>query len=155
MWIIGVALVGIMVWSLGMRTGSSPSTSAGNDGSGASTSGNGSGVTGASSDGPPSTSASPSYPEMSLTGKECGRTGDGPYAAAAAANDHTSCPFALNVRDQYVGSGGNGSAVSITAHSPVTNKDYTMQCSGSQPVTCSGGNDAVVYLYGGSATFSG
>jgi hypothetical protein len=28
-----------------------------------------------------------------------------------------------------------------------------MWCASDQPVTCTGGNDAVVYLYGGDASF--
>jgi hypothetical protein len=30
-----------------------------------------------------------------------------------------------------------------------------MTCSGNQPVQCGGGNNALVYIYGGSASFSG
>jgi hypothetical protein len=101
-----------------------------------------------------STTAS-EYPTLSLTGHECERSGTGPYAAVASANDHTSCPFAVNVRDAYVRSGASGEAVYIDVYSPTTKTKYTMQCRGDQPVTCTGGNDAVVYLYGGNATFSG
>jgi serine/threonine-protein kinase len=95
------------------------------------------------------------YPPVALPGRECGRTGTGPYAVAATGTSLTSCPFALNVRDAYVRSRANGAAVSISVFSPVARKGYAMRCSGEQPVTCSGGNNAVVYLYGGAATFAG
>ncbi|WP_406832838.1 hypothetical protein ABEG17_08450 [Pedococcus sp. KACC 23699] len=76
----------------------------------------------------------------------------GPYATAATGNDHTSCEFAGAVRDEYESLGGDGSSMTLTAHSPVTDKDYDMTCTasagtiGSGPVTCTGGNDAVVLL---------
>ena len=41
----------------------------------------------------------------------------------------------------------------VAATSPVTGRAYPMTCTGNQPVTCRGGNGAVVYLYGGAATF--
>lgn len=104
------------------------------------------------SDSPSSTTLG--YPSLTLTGYECERSGTGPYAAVASANDHTSCSFAANVRSEYVQAGANGATVSIDVYSPMTNTWYTMQCSGDQPVMCTGGNDAVVYLYGGFATFT-
>lgn len=58
-------------------------------------------------------------------------------------NSVTSCPFAQNVADAYRGSGG---ASSIDVYSPVTGTTYTMSCSGGVPVTCSGGNGAVVSI---------
>jgi len=93
------------------------------------------------------------YPPVSITGKECGRSGSGRYAAAAAGNDHTTCPFALNVRKEYQGSGANGAEIRLRVYSPVTKQRYDMDCSGDQPVMCVGGSDALVYLYGGEASF--
>ena len=68
--------------------------------------------------------------------------------SAAVGNDVTSCGFALNVRDAYAASGtSDGSGVKLTVNSPVTKQDYTMSCAGSNPVTCRGGSNALVYLY--------
>lgn len=54
----------------------------------------------------------------------------------------TSCPFARDVADKWKSSGDTV----IEAHSPVTGVTYTMTCTGSEPVVCRGGNNAVVYL---------
>jgi hypothetical protein len=68
--------------------------------------------------------------------------------SAAVGNDVTSCGFALNVRDAYAASGtSDGSSVKLKVNSPVTKKNYTMRCEGSNPVTCRGGSNALVYLY--------
>lgn len=58
-------------------------------------------------------------------------------------NAATSCPFGRNVADSYNESGGSSS---IDVYSPVTKQDYTMNCTGSSPVVCSGGNNAVVRI---------
>jgi hypothetical protein len=107
----------------------------------------------------PPSPALPTYPPLQLTGQLCATTGAGPWANAASGNAQTSCPFAIAVQAAYVtvlGSATTAPAtpVAITAHSTVTNKDYMMSCVGDQPVTCTGGNNAVVYLYGGAATFT-
>jgi hypothetical protein len=99
-------------------------------------------------------SAPPAYPVVAITGTPCGSSGSSPYSRAAAGNDHTSCPFAQAVRGAYVASGADGSNVTVQAYSRVTKKWYVMTCVGSQPVQCTGGNDALVWLYGGDATFS-
>lgn len=94
------------------------------------------------------------YPAVQLTGQECGRFGTGPFAAVAAGNSATSCPFALNVQTTFTG-GPAGTPSTLEVWSPVTSKLYVMTCTGTQPVTCTGGNNAIVYLYGGVATFRG
>lgn len=81
-------------------------------------------------------------------GKECARTGSGPFAAAGTANASTSCPFAINVRDAYVAN-LNGAAGTVRAYSPTTKLWYDMKCSGSQPVLCTGGKAGRVIIYGG------
>jgi hypothetical protein len=99
-------------------------------------------------------SARSSYPAVAITGTACGTSGSSPYSHAAAGNDHTSCPFAQAVRSAYLTSGANGSDVTVQAYSKVTKLWYVMTCTGNQPVRCTGGNDALVWLYGGTATFS-
>ncbi|RLP08264.1 hypothetical protein [Propionibacterium australiense] len=66
----------------------------------------------------------------------------------AAGNEQTSCQFALNVASAWERS-PKGQTETIQAHSPVTGQDYTMTCASiSGYTTCSGGNDAVVYIRG-------
>ena len=89
------------------------------------------------------------YPTVYVTeGKECSRTGSGPFAASGTANASTSCAFAINVRDAYVNT-LNGGSGTIRAYSPTTKLWYDMQCSGSQPVLCTGGKAGRVIIYGG------
>jgi serine/threonine-protein kinase len=91
------------------------------------------------------------YPEVTISGHECGRAGEGPYATAASGNIHTTCPFALNVGEEYRRSECNGQPVTLYVYSPSTGDSYYMDCSGDQPVTCVNTTKAVVYLYGGHA----
>lgn len=98
--------------------------------------------------------AQPAYPAVELSGQECGRTGTAPFAAVAAGNSVTSCPFALNVQSTFV-SGPAGTPATLEVYSPVTSKIYVVTCTGTQPVICTGGNSALIYLYGGTATFRG
>ncbi len=51
-----------------------------------------------------------------------------------------SCSFALNVAANYTGTGPD------YAYSPVTGLSYTMNCSDSDPITCTGGNNALVQI---------
>ncbi len=72
-------------------------------------------------------------------------------ANAAAGTEMTSCEFAEEVRKAYAeaAGGGRGSApASVVAASPITGQTYTMNCSErDRLVTCTGGNNAVVYVY--------
>jgi hypothetical protein len=70
-----------------------------------------------------------------------------PLSNSAAGTDITSCPFAEAVRAQYLRQGLRDRPVTLNVMSPVTDQIYVMTCIGSQVVTCTGGNDAVVYLY--------
>jgi hypothetical protein len=74
-------------------------------------------------------------PPPAATGSTCG---DGISVNAA-----TSCPFARNVASEYRSSGGSSV---IEVFSPVTQRTYTMSCSGGVPTVCRGGNNAVVYI---------
>lgn len=80
---------------------------------------------------------------------ECERTGSGQFGAAARGNDVTSCPFVIAVRRDYLNSGIDGGNGTLRTWSPVMEQYYTMSCSGRQPAVCRGGNNAVVYIYGG------
>ncbi|WP_425310098.1 hypothetical protein AADG42_15605 [Ammonicoccus fulvus] len=70
----------------------------------------------------------------------------GGFSQSAAGTDVTSCPFAESVRAAYGMQSVRDSVVTVQAWSPVTGKNYTMTCSGSGLVTCTGGTNAVVYL---------
>lgn len=75
----------------------------------------------------------------------------GEFTRSARGNQATSCPFAEEARIAYARSGAaSESARTVTVYSPVTKKLYDMSCRQTAPgplVTCTGGNDAVVYLY--------
>jgi len=60
-----------------------------------------------------------------------------------AGRPYTSCPFALEVERAYA---RGGESAQISAYSPVTRKLYRMSCGGFNPITCSGGTGALVYL---------
>ncbi|MDH6246667.1 hypothetical protein [Mycobacterium sp. OTB74] len=61
-------------------------------------------------------------------------------------NSNTSCPFALNVHEQWLAQAGGGSAL-VEAFSPTTGQTYTMACVRSgDSVTCLGGNEAAVWF---------
>ncbi|OBH85417.1 hypothetical protein A5680_07660 [Mycobacterium sp. E2989] len=70
-----------------------------------------------------------------------------PLGNSAAGTEITSCPFAEAVRAQYLRQALRGTTVTLNVTSPVTNQSYLMTCMGSHVVTCTGANDAVVYLY--------
>ncbi|MGV9819685.1 protein kinase domain-containing protein [Nocardia xishanensis] len=74
--------------------------------------------------------------------------GTGAFSRAAIGNAVTSCPFAEEVRKAYAAAGSAGGSRSVVAVSPVTGRSYTMTCAAQgQVVTCTGGENAVVYVY--------
>ncbi|MBF6063888.1 hypothetical protein IU494_22685 [Nocardia terpenica] len=81
----------------------------------------------------------------------CQSTGaaQGKYAHAATGTSVTSCGFAEAVRAAYAQAASAGSQpATVVALSPVTGRSYTMTCTTSgRVVTCSGGENAVVYVY--------
>lgn len=108
------------------------------------------------------TSSAPAQPENPPTGEpqvqpatgarpagayECTNSGGGQLSRTAAGSSATSCEFAASVRSAYLAAGGGGGAMVIDAHSPVTGNVYTMSCGAGPPVSCTGGNNAVVYIY--------
>lgn len=62
----------------------------------------------------------------------------GECGAGLSVNGVTSCAFAREVRNAYTGTG------SYDISSPTTGKTYSMFCSGANPTTCTGGNNARV-----------
>ncbi|MEU7138184.1 protein kinase [Nocardia sp. NPDC046473] len=72
----------------------------------------------------------------------------GRFTYSAIGNGVTSCDFAEEVRKAYSeGSDADGSR-QVTAFSPATQKNYTMECvTRDGLVTCTGGENAFVYIY--------
>ncbi|WP_324194140.1 serine/threonine-protein kinase [Nocardia blacklockiae] len=107
----------------------------------------------------PSTSATPTTTSATTTtaavpagATECqsGTAATGKYSKSATGSSVTSCAFAEAVREAYAQQAAGGSAApsSVVAVSPVTGRSYTMNCTTSgRIVTCTGGENAVVYVY--------
>jgi hypothetical protein len=148
--VFGALFLLAAIWGIGWVKGQwSGSPAAGRTTSSHSSSGSSSSSGGSSASS--SSSSSTSAPEPSNTvalpsgARLCDGGGD---LRAYAGSPATSCAFAITVRDAYVGSGGLGDGTSrqVRAHSTVTDKTYMISCAGTAPVTCQGGNDAVIYL---------
>lgn len=94
----------------------------------------------------PSASASPTGPqptERASTAKKCAELEGG--VTAWSGNEVTTCDFAIETARALVAAGST-LPTTVTATSPVTKKDYEMECSNTTPVVCRGGTDALVYL---------
>lgn len=105
---------------------------------------------------PPSTSStSTSTSSSSSSAKRSGKAPSGvtecagPKAGVAVGrgSEVTSCAFAGAVRDAYVAEKPKGGSARLEVRSPVTDKNYTMTCTGAAVTRCTGGNNAVVVLY--------
>jgi hypothetical protein len=72
---------------------------------------------------------------------------DSEFASSAVGTSVTSCAFAESVRRAYINNAGRNRPVTVAATSPVTKRSYTMSCVGGQVVRCTGGDNAVVYIY--------
>ncbi|MBB1030921.1 hypothetical protein G6027_08465 [Dietzia sp. SLG310A2-38A2] len=93
-----------------------------------------------------SRAAAPAAPAAVL--EECSDSGDDVLPRSGRGTTVTSCPFAEEVRDAYLGAGHRGGAAEINASSPVTGVTYSMECAPDRDaVVCRGGDNAVVYLY--------
>ncbi|WP_435593272.1 protein kinase domain-containing protein [Nocardia sp. bgisy118] len=96
---------------------------------------------------PASTSTAPARLPDGATPCGAGQ-GSGAFSRAAVGNAVTSCPFAEEVRKAYAAAGSAGGSRSVVAVSPVTGRSYTMTCAAQgQVVVCTGGENAVVYVY--------
>ena len=63
---------------------------------------------------------------------------------------HTSCDFADQVRRAYLGSGGHGQALKVTATSTVTHRTYRdIVCAAGTYVVCVGGADGTAEVFFG------
>lgn len=79
------------------------------------------------------------------------------FSSVATGSSATTCDFAQAVRKAYAQSAqshgvtdaSSATSTSVVAKSPVTGRSYTMTCTGAsgRVVTCSGGDNAVVYVY--------
>ncbi|MGW5725685.1 protein kinase domain-containing protein [Nocardia beijingensis] len=102
-----------------------------------------------------STSTKPSQVTLPAGAKACGQgqAATGAFTQSATGTPVTSCAFAEEVRRAYAALGQAQNATrdaprSVVATSPVTGRTYTMNClPEGQLVTCSGGENAVVYVY--------
>ncbi len=97
------------------------------------------------------TSARPTPIALPPGARPCGPPATVAFANAAAGTTVTSCEFAEEVRKAYAAAAGDGrgsAPASVVAASPITGRTYTMSCSEQDRlVTCSGGDNAVVYVY--------
>ncbi|GAB2707982.1 serine/threonine-protein kinase [Nocardia thraciensis] len=95
---------------------------------------------------PTTTAASPPPGATACQGSS---SAQGPFSRSATGSSVTSCAFAEAVRKAYAQAAGtSGGPASVTAVSPVTGRSYPMDCTASgKVVTCTGGENAVVYVY--------
>ncbi|MGO4612589.1 protein kinase [Nocardia sp. 2YAB30] len=102
-----------------------------------------------------STSAKPTPVTLPAGASPCGQgqSVPGAFTQSATGTAVTSCAFAEEVRRAYAELGPAQNAArdasrAVVATSPVTGQSYTMNCQArGQVVTCSGGENAVVYVY--------
>ena len=140
--VVGVVLAGILGWFL--------FNSLSSDDSGSTTTTIAEPTLTDSYTAPPTTDAVASLPPGA---QPCpptvGQTGE--FSRSARGTTVTSCPFAEETRISYARSGpASTQSRVIDVYSPVTSQTYQMTCvitSAGPLVTCTGGNDAIVYLY--------
>ncbi|MGW6728963.1 protein kinase domain-containing protein [Nocardia sp. NPDC055029] len=95
----------------------------------------------------PTTSAGPVTLPAGAQPCESG-SASGAFGKAAVGSTVTSCGFAEAVRAAYASGGSGTGPRSVVAASPVTGRTYTMNCvPEGKLVTCTGGENAVVYVY--------
>ena len=91
---------------------------------------------------PPESPTGPQPTERASSAKQCDSVGG---AVAWSGNEVTTCEFAVATAQALVDAAPDLPAT-VTARSPVTKKDYAMECSNTTPVVCRGGTDALVYV---------
>lgn len=78
---------------------------------------------------------------------EC--TSGGPIGGVAksfSGSEVTSCGFAEAMRQTYGQQDQRNTKVTMTVNSPVSEQDYEMTCDGSKVITCTGGQNAKIFL---------
>ncbi|MCM6776558.1 protein kinase [Nocardia sp. CDC159] len=106
----------------------------------------------------PPTTTGAATPPVGATACPPATTTTGRFAKSATGSTVTTCGFAEEVRKAYAkavepqssntqAAGATG-PTSVVATSPATGRSYTMSCTAAgQLVTCTGGDNAVVYVY--------
>lgn len=91
------------------------------------------------------TTATPEPIELPGSAEQCASAGG---LTVYKGNSATSCPFAENVARAYAAMDPPPEdAVTLTdVASPVTGKNYTLSCTYTAPIRCTGGNNAVIFL---------
>ncbi len=143
-----VVLVALLAWRLapgdgdGVGTAAPTASPAGSEAGGGSPSASGTDGDPAPSESPTATD-SPRAIEKASGATSCGEARDG--VLAWRGNDVTSCEFAVETAKAVVDASSD-LPTTVTARSPVTDKDYEMACEDTVPVRCRGGDDALVYV---------
>lgn len=141
--LVVVVLAAIFAWQLAPRGGGDSGRAAGTSSTQDTSGGQPSESGGESTpSGSASESGGPQSVEMASGAKRCKDVGG---AVAYRGNSVTSCDFAVEVA-KALQDGDPDLPATVTARSPVTKKKYAMQCEDTAPVTCRGGNDALVYV---------
>lgn len=70
----------------------------------------------------------------------------GGVAQSFSGSEVTSCGFAEAMRQAYGNQGVRNAEVQLGVTSPVSGDSYQMTCKGSQVITCTGGQNARIYL---------
>ncbi|WP_407671076.1 serine/threonine-protein kinase [Nocardia stercoris] len=101
---------------------------------------------------PTTTTSAGKPPELPKTAVDCPATypAVNGFSRSATGSKATTCQFAEEVRKVYAqsASAGTGTPATVVAVSPVTNQSYSMSCTtAGRLVTCTGGENAVVYVY--------
>ncbi len=136
------AIVGGALWFSGGGTPSAPSATTAGTSPSAGTSSKGGGSASASPTAPKTPSGTPidAFPPADST--LCGSS------TTVAVNSTTSCEFALNVAGAIPATASG--TFTVTATSPVTQKEYQMSCVKGTYIVCTGGVNAIVYVKTGA-----
>ena len=145
--VVAVVLGGVFAWLVVRDDGTAPVASAGAAPSSV--------VAGGSVPGADPAPSAPSSPQegvatLPVGAQSCPATVESSSGlrGSAVGSAVTSCPFAEEVRLAYTRAGSDRNSRTVVASSPVTGKRYEMKCvSSAQLVTCTGGENAVVYLF--------
>lgn len=136
------AIVGGVLWFTGGGTPTAPSTTTAAKSASAGTSARTSGSASATATAPKTPSGTPIDAFPPSGSALCGSS------TTVAVNSTTSCEFALNVAAAIPASASG--TFTVTATSPVTQKEYEMSCVKGTYTVCTGGVNAIVYVKTGA-----